>query len=337
MQQTAQQLKLRYTPAENLTRQCLILRYYRVAQLIHDPQHLAVEPYAFESQMAYLAENFNVITLNELKQHIETSAPLLKNTVAVTFDVGYSDLLYTAKPVLERYNIPVTVFAASVGMLGEEQLWFDLLEDYLLAATLPDEIDLELDDKSVCMAVRNLRERFCAYEKLYQNLRTKTPQQQNQILQQLKSVAVIVDSELDNHRLLDNQELRALADSELISIGGYTHNCVDLKYLDLAEQQQEIYRNKQILEQILDTELDCFAYPFEPSADQSYHQTENLIRQAGYTMTMGNSFGMLSITEQKDCCQLPRVKVGNWNGFAFYQFLESFLTETTSETGWTFK
>jgi peptidoglycan/xylan/chitin deacetylase (PgdA/CDA1 family) len=326
VQQTAQQLRLLYTPAENLTRQCLILRYCRVAQLIYDPQHWAVEPYAFESQMEYLAENFNVITLNELKQHIETSMPLLKNTVVVTFDVGYSDLLYTVKPVLERYNIPATVFVASAGMLGEKQLWFDLLEDYILAATLPNEIDIELDSEPVCMTVRNLRERFCAYEKLYHNLRKKPHQLQNQILQQLKSVAVIVDSEMDNHRLLDNQELRTLADSELISIGGYTHNCVDLKYLDMAEQQQEISRNKQILEQVLDTELDCFAYPFEPSADESYHQTENLIRQTGYTMTMGNSFDMLSITERKDSCLLPRVKVGNRNGFAFYQFLESFFS-----------
>lgn len=326
IQQAAQQLRPRYTPAENLTDQCLILRYYRVAQLTYDPQHRAVEPYAFESQMEYLAENFNVITLNELKRHIETATPLLKRTVVVTFDVGYGDLLYTVKPVLERYGIPITVFAASAGMLSEQQLWFDLLEDYLLAATLPDEIDIELDGKFVCISVGNLRERFCAYEKLYQNLRTKTPEQQNLVLRQLKSIPVMDNAELDNHRLLDNQQLRTLAESELISIGGYTHSCVDLNYLDEAEQRRQIYKNKQILEQILDAELDYFAYQFELSTDESRHQAEILLRRAGYTITMGDSFGMLSITEQKDCCRLPRVRVGNRNSFAFYQFIEGFFS-----------
>jgi peptidoglycan/xylan/chitin deacetylase (PgdA/CDA1 family) len=81
----------------NETSTCLILQYHRVASLCFDPLQLAVEPYHFEQQMEYLAQNFNVVSMDEMKCHLETSQPFRQRTVAVTFDGGYSDVLYTVK------------------------------------------------------------------------------------------------------------------------------------------------------------------------------------------------------------------------------------------------
>ena len=109
--------------AQTATDACLILQYQRVASLCHDPLQQAVEPHNFERQMEYLRENFDVISTDEMKLHMETATPFGNRTVAVTFDGGYSEILYTAKEVLDRYRIPATVFATSARIIEAEQLW----------------------------------------------------------------------------------------------------------------------------------------------------------------------------------------------------------------------
>ena len=112
---------------------CLILQYHRVASLCFDPLQLAVEPYYFEKQIEYLAQNFNVVSIDEMKHHLETSRPFRDKSVVVTFDGGYTDVLYTAKEVLERYKVFATVFASSADIIKGGQFWWKELEDFLIA------------------------------------------------------------------------------------------------------------------------------------------------------------------------------------------------------------
>jgi peptidoglycan/xylan/chitin deacetylase (PgdA/CDA1 family) len=50
----------------------------------------------------------------------------------VTFDDGYADNLYNAKPLLERYGIPATVFLITGYIEDKRQLWWEELVRLLL-------------------------------------------------------------------------------------------------------------------------------------------------------------------------------------------------------------
>ena len=50
----------------NLKREILVLIYHRVVDLDIDSQLLAVEPKIFESQLAYIAQNYQVLSYEEL-------------------------------------------------------------------------------------------------------------------------------------------------------------------------------------------------------------------------------------------------------------------------------
>ncbi len=89
-----------------------VLMYHRVSRRDSFDQ-LVVSPKKFKEQMAVLASDYNVLTLEDAVSKLETKAPLPRNSVVVTFDDGYLDNLVEALPILEQYSIPATIFVTS--------------------------------------------------------------------------------------------------------------------------------------------------------------------------------------------------------------------------------
>ncbi len=88
-----------------------ILMYHSVSST---PSYFsAVEPAAFEEQMAHLAaEKYPVITLAELVRRIRAGEPL-GGGVVITFDDGYRDNYEIAFPILKKYGFPATIFVTT--------------------------------------------------------------------------------------------------------------------------------------------------------------------------------------------------------------------------------
>lgn len=78
------------------------------------PSNIDVSPDKFESHLKWLAAKRadRVVTLREL-----LSAPVGEDLFAITFDDGFSDNFTVALPLLEKYNLPMTLFAVA-GFIG---------------------------------------------------------------------------------------------------------------------------------------------------------------------------------------------------------------------------
>ena len=87
-----------------------ILMYHRVHEATSDPWGLCVSPRHFNEQMEYLRRNFTLLNLGDLSALL-AAGRLPERAVAVTFDDGYADNLWNAKPILARitsYNVCYT-------------------------------------------------------------------------------------------------------------------------------------------------------------------------------------------------------------------------------------
>jgi len=303
---------------------CLVLQYHRVASLCFDPLQLAVEPYHFESQMEYLAQNFNVVSIDEMKHHLETSRPFGERTVVVTFDGGYTDVLYTAKEVLERFEVSATVFTSSVNIIEGGHFWWKELEDFLVANRFEGQLELEIDCQLREWPLMTELDKFRAYDDLYSILSNKTPSEQRTIIEQITRTLDLQAEELDSHRTMSAQELRKLEEGGLVTIGGHTHSYVKLSSLPRWRQIEEILRNKDILEEVLGHNIEYFSYPFG-NDDGDTAATISILEDIGYSLACGNSYGTVGIVGETSRYELPRVKVGNWKAFAFYRFLRRFF------------
>lgn len=101
-----------------------ILVYHRVANVSHDPLQLCVSTDNFKKQIIYLKKNFNLVPLSSMIDDLK-SRKIKKKTIAITFDDGYADNLYTALPILEEFNVPTTIFIATDNVNSQEDFYWD--------------------------------------------------------------------------------------------------------------------------------------------------------------------------------------------------------------------
>src|SRR4051794_10348662 len=86
-------------------REAIILMYHRIARPETDLWELAISPENFETQLKILKRTNLVVPISEIAKSLKEKKATRKR-VAITFDDGYMDNFYTAKPLLEYYSIP---------------------------------------------------------------------------------------------------------------------------------------------------------------------------------------------------------------------------------------
>jgi len=87
----------------------VILQYHHVSDLT--PKSTSISPKQFELHLQFLTDHkFNVIALPELVNAIKSQKVLPDKTVVITFDDAYNNVFTQAKPLLDKFNFPYTIF-----------------------------------------------------------------------------------------------------------------------------------------------------------------------------------------------------------------------------------
>lgn len=310
----------------------LILMYHRVAEVDLDPWHLCVTPKHFAEQLEVLQKHACPLSLKEfLQKHHKGEIP--KRAVVVTFDDGYADNLYNAKPLLEHYGIPATIYV-STGYLGQErEFWWDELQRLLLQpGKLPEKLTLEINGQinhwELGKAKHYSREHYNSdrkckawsakpgsrmffYYTIWQTLLPLSPQERIKVLNELLIWANTNLIVRDTYRSLLSDELSVLGQGELIEIGAHTVTHLFLSKQPLALQKDEIKQSKIDLEKILNRSVTSFSYPFGNLSKA----TVELTKSAGFNSACSTVEDI--VWQKSDRFQLPRVAVENWNGEKF--------------------
>jgi peptidoglycan/xylan/chitin deacetylase (PgdA/CDA1 family) len=79
------------------------------------PADADISPGRFEQQLRWLSRHRQVVTLDETLRSAAS-----RRLVAITFDDGYRDNLTAALPLLERFQLPMTLFVAA-GFVGRDR------------------------------------------------------------------------------------------------------------------------------------------------------------------------------------------------------------------------
>lgn len=311
----------------------LILMYHRIVELPLDPFALAVTPQHFAEHLEVIRKYSHPISLIEMTQRLkEGQRP--HRAVVVTFDDGYTDNLTNAKPLLERFDVPGTVFITS-GQIGTEREFFwDELERILLEpGRLPETLKLHVDGDVLeweLGAASNYQQtdyqnhtgwnidapsdpspRHALFRSLHQLLKPLPLSEQQKSLEQLLAWSGREASARETHRTMTMEEVRRLAEGDLITVGSHTVTHPTLSALTIDAQRTELEESKARLEEILNKPVRTFAYPFGGESDYTA-ETIRLLKEIGYDCACSYFPGI--VRAHTDPYQLPRIQVKDWDG-----------------------
>lgn len=297
-----------------------ILGYHRIAEYVHDPFGICVTPQHFSEQMEILSQHATPISLQELLHGLEKGT-LPKRAVAVTFDDGYADVLYHAKPVVERYQIPATVFATT-GFLGREFWWDELQRLIYLSAELPAQLSLTLHASTEEWVMgpetySDIGEHILL--SLCDFIRPLSEEERQEAMLQVRSWGGAVAQDTSGTRGLSPDELVELAAGGLVDIGSHTVHHPVLSSLSKPQQRAEIEGAKASLERILGKPVSSFSYPNGSMSSD----TLSIVKEAGFDLACTSSNDVA--WRASDRFQLPRFWIRDWRGEMFYRWLTRWL------------
>lgn len=315
---TARWLRSRFTD------RAVILGYHRIADTTWDPFDLSVTPQHLAAQFDFLHKHTIPISLQELLQYIR-QRKIPKRAVVVTFDDGYLDTLTCAKPLLEYYQIPATIFITT-GNLGREYWWDELARLVGPPAELPSLLrnlgGLQAfrphDSSQMSIDGGESKRRAQLAISLFQRMLSLDYAGRELIFSQLRA-GPQAPSEVARARGMTPAELAQLAASDLIDIGAHSVTHPLLAHMPVAAQQAEMQQSKDTLRKLLDRPIEFFSYP-NGSTNQEVIAS---VRAVGFACACASHPDTAWNGSNLLC--LPRIWVPNRSGPAFSSWMRWWL------------
>lgn len=279
-----------------------ILCYHRVGTR-GLPLYSALPPEVFEEQMGYLKKRYRMLSVADLCD--ELIQPRSKEpALAVTFDDGYGDLVQYAFPILQKYQIPATIFLAVEAIESGEVPWYDRIFA-ILQIVSGETLEIELDVPRQ-FRLGSPAARLEAAQKIMQLLRTLPEAQRQRCRAELESRAILPSSVLSG-RMLTWDQVRAM-DRAGISFGSHTMSHRVVGRLRPEEARHELLESRRIIEERLGHSIDTFAFPFGQPSDIGL-VTESTMKECGYRCAMTTVEGVND--SRSNPYRLSRTQIGD--------------------------
>jgi peptidoglycan/xylan/chitin deacetylase (PgdA/CDA1 family) len=248
-----------------LRRNLRILAYHRIldvpdpARFDFDLELVSASPSLFREQMRLLKQRFNPVSLGDVVTAIREGRTLPPNSVAVTFDDGYSDNYHMAFPILREVGVPATFFV-STGHVGSGLPFaYDWLV-HMVLTTGACVIDVPEVGISETLPTTRPGRRALA-QVLLDRLKSLGDTEQTTLIARLEQEwrmprgAGVPECEPVNW-----EQLREMRDAGFeIGSHGVSHRM--LSKLSQPELQDELTESKAALEKELGVEANLMAYP----------------------------------------------------------------------------
>lgn len=308
--------------------QVAILMYHRIFETTIDPWDLCVSPTHFEEHLQYLRQHYSVMSLQTLMRSL-SDGRLPYRAVVLTFDDGYVDNLLNARPLLEQYDVPATVFVSTGYVDEDREFWWDELERLLLVnPNVPEQIalsingtvchwDLSEGSKSSADSLQGVRERV--YSGLHQLLRPLSQDQRDPIMETLRFQIQGGEGGRPEYRAMTSQEVCQIAEGGLMDVGSHTHTHPVLSAHPEDVQRWEMFESKKRLEAMLGRPVTTFCYPY----GEAGITTPRLAAEAGFSGACATVKG--SVTSAADPYKLSRFRALDWDGEEMGRQLHEFF------------
>ncbi|MBX5438182.1 MAG: polysaccharide deacetylase family protein [Thermoflavifilum sp.] len=304
----------------------IILMYHHIGQVhASDPWNMCVDLPAFEEQLNMLCTAYQVRPLIDLlKPGGEASE---KPTVYLSFDDGYLEHYTEVFPLLQRFQLPGTFFIPSVYLAEQASLcWWEVVDHVFLdhdpipslKGILPGPDVFDEQARMSLLVTEQTNDEMFAYHAWHNRMKANPHRQQRWAAALLKKCGHTAEV---LPRMLSEAQIREMAQSPYVTIGGHGLRHQVLGLLPRRKQWKEIVENKKHLETLTGKPVEVFAYPHG-----HYNEiTPDLVKQAGYRLacTTAAELDNPAITAY----EIPRLWARNWTAEELHLLLEKLFQQ----------
>jgi peptidoglycan/xylan/chitin deacetylase (PgdA/CDA1 family) len=283
-----------------LRNRAVVLMYHRV--LPDDADHwsaagIVVTATTFSRHMKFLRRHFKVLSLRQLRWHLDTRSPLPSRSCVVTFDDGWSDNFHHALPILRSEGLPA-IFCVATGFVGtQECFWQERVSRRLqmavqvagadsgIAALLGKELDRrspELLRNSIHEAVSEIKKR--RYREI--------PAIESKLEAMLAESGMVVNDYGDDE-FMDWPAVVELERDGRCNVGAHGRSHVPLTLLPDEDAVKELRHCRRDIEAHIGHITEVVAYPNGDCDDRIIR----LARQAGFRVGFTTVRGVLDAND----------------------------------------
>jgi peptidoglycan/xylan/chitin deacetylase (PgdA/CDA1 family) len=273
-----------------------VLTYHRVADRSDpsglSPKLISATPETFRRQAAYLARNYEVVSMVEVLEAVKHRRRLSPRSVLITFDDAYTDFKDTAWPILRELRLPATLFVPTAYPdHPERSFWWDRLWRAIMHTSQPVVRGRHLE-----LRITSLEERRSALHKLHTYIK-RLPH--DQAISFVHRICESCEEGGDHPAVLSWDELRELA-REGVTLGAHSRTHPILTQMPLAKARMEIRGSQEDLHQAIGKVLPIFCYP-----NGGYNQAIlRVMRDEGFLLSLTTEDGFNHL----DSCDLLRLR-----------------------------
>lgn len=260
--------------------------------------HKVEEVAGFEEQLAHLAEDYQVVSMDRVVEAVLGGDPLPARSVLITFDDAYRNFAECAWPILKQYDHPVTLFVPTSFPDQDDQVfWWDRLEYAFSNTGRRDTLQTPIGEVSLATEPQRRQ----AVLQLKKNLRHLP---YSEVLAWTYQLCQELDSSQPESQVLDWDELRRLA-REGVTLGAHSQTHPFMDQLSSKEVAAEAVGALRDLEQEVGQTLPIFAYPNGRFRDE----TVQALQQAGFVLAFTTIRGVNDL-RSADPLRLRRINIG---------------------------
>lgn len=288
--------------------QCgVVLMLHRVVEHEHSAalphrRPLCVGRESFEKLLRWLPQYFDCVPLQALLEHSPSHRP----RVALTFDDGWRDNAEHAFPLLERYQMPASIFLSTDFIGSQRAFWWEAIGETLWQQP-QSSAGLALEQQLKTLGI-TLAQTLKVYDQS-----TQRSQALAELLQQLKvhaphKLQALADScpkDCGPHSL-DWHQVKHMERSGLVRFGPHGASHSILTQLDETQLRADLVRSHHTLSAHCESPLGIYCYP---NGDHN-SEVRKAVAALGYRYALSTAAGLIEPGKNQPLA-LPRIDVSH--------------------------
>ncbi len=274
----------------------VVFTFHRVVEPPLNPFYdrvVSATPASFRSRIDWIKTRFNLPTLHQILDQIETNRPWTKPTALVTFDDGTRDNFTTAAPILAERGIPAVFFIPTLYLESPRLPWWDKAA-YMIKQSRASRLAITRPDQATFMVNLETMPRDHAVQTVLEPFLDQSIDTIETCLRDLRrqTQVSVDDGALGRELFMTWDQARELiGGSSQFAIGSHGHSHPRLADLSASDQWRELAESRRILEQRLARQVTVLAYPFGGSRDYT-EETKAIAADVGYRAAFCSTEGI---------------------------------------------